>query len=276
MAERAPKKKTIKPKRELNGKVVVINKGPALMANMLVSILNDFGIGAIRIGLDIDQIRANEEDVDIYILFTGEIVFTSQEALLYLKDLCFSNVKPLYVLGYRKELDELEEIIPPKMIVKEFERPADFKNIAMQLSTIINISIAQKPERNILLVDDDTMFLQTLQTWFRDNYNVTATVSGMQAITWLATHEPDLILLDYDMPITPGPQVFEMIRSDPNTENIPVIFLTGRDDRESVERVMALRPNGYLLKSLSREEIIASVDNFFNKRKWENLYEKEE
>ncbi|MCR5482387.1 MAG: response regulator [Clostridia bacterium] len=273
MADRVltKRKKTTKPEKVYNGKVVVINKGPALMANMMVSILNDFGTGAVRIGLNVDQIKEQKEDADIFMLFTGEVVYTSQEALTYLKEVSFSEGKPLYVLGYRKELDELEAIIPSKFIAKEFERPADFKNIALQLSTAINVSMAQRPEKSILLVDDDTMFLQTLQSWFRDDYEVTATTSGMQAIMWLATHTPDLILLDYDMPITAGPQVLEMIRSDPNSADIPVIFLTGRDDRESVEKVMSLRPEGYLLKALSREEIMNTIENFFNKKKWENI-----
>jgi DNA-binding NarL/FixJ family response regulator len=74
------------------------------------------------------------------------------------------------------------------------------------------------------------------------------------------------------MPVTSGPQVLEMIRSEPNCANIPVIFLTGRNDRESVMSVMRLKPDGYLLKSQLRDAIITSVDRFFETRKWENLY----
>ncbi len=92
----------------------------------------------------------------------------------------------------------------------------------------------------------------------------------MQAITYIAAHTPDLILLDYDMPITPGPQIMEMIRSEPNSAGIPIIFLTGKSDRESVMNVMRLKPQGYLLKSLSKEEIIAAVDQFFTTRKGQN------
>ena len=111
-----------------------------------------------------------------------------------------------------------------------------------------------------------------MQGWLAPRYRVTATRSGMQAITYIPEHTPDLILLDYDMPVTPGPQVLEMIRSEPNSAQIPVIFLTGKNDRESVVSVMRLKPEGYLLKSMSREDILASVDRFFETRKWENLY----
>ena len=69
--------------------------------------------------------------------------------------------------------------------------------------------------------------------------------------------------MDYDMPITTGSKVMEMIRSEPETENIPVIFLTGKADRDTVLDVMVLNPQGYLLKNLSQTEIMAAIDNFF-------------
>ncbi len=260
------------PVNNTEGKVVILNRGPALMANMLVSILKESGIGASMISPNIEEIRKENDEADVYIIFAGEGMSTKQEEMVFLKDLCFSENKPIFILGYKKEIEDLEEIIPKKMVMKEFLRPADFKNISLYLTSVINTSVAHKERKHLLLVDDDATFLQTLQSWFGEMYEVTATISGMQAITWLATHRPDLILLDYDMPITPGPQVLEMIRSENNSANIPVIFLTGRDDRESVEKVMALRPDGYLLKSLPRTEIMASIENFFNKTKWENLY----
>ncbi len=78
-------------------------------------------------------------------------------------------------------------------------------------------------------------------------------------------------MLDYEMPITSGPQVMEMIRSEPNSEGIPIIFLTGKSDKESVMSVMALKPQGYMLKSMPKEEILKTIDNFFKTRKWKNI-----
>ena len=43
---------------------------------------------------------------------------------------------------------------------------------------------------------------------------------------------------------------------------IMIIFLTGKSDRESIMNVMRLKPQGYLLKTMSRKEIIASIDDF--------------
>ena len=78
---------------------------------------------------------------------------------------------------------------------------------------------------------------------------------------------PSLILLDYEMPICDGKQTLEMIRSEREFADIPVIFLTGKQDRESIMQVMGLGPAGYLLKTMKPEEVKKYVDRFFAKRR---------
>lgn len=67
---------------------------------------------------------------------------------------------------------------------------------------------------------------------------------------------------DYD-----GRQVLEMIRSEPDFSTVPVIFLTGKNDKESVMKVTALKPDGYLLKTMEPDKIVQTIDDFFEKRK---------
>ena len=81
----------------------------------------------------------------------------------------------------------------------------------------------------------------------------------------LALEIPDLVLLDYEMPIVDGRQVLGMIRDEPEYANIPVIFLTGKSDAESVKSVLSLKPEGYLLKTEEPAKIIAEIDKFFSK-----------
>ena len=127
--------------------------------------------------------------------------------------------------------------------------------------------------KNILLVDDDNTFLKTVKGWLSEAYRVTIVSSGAQALMYIADNKPDLILLDYEMPVTSGPQVLEMIRSETKTDTIPVIFLTGKGDRESVLKVLALKPDGYLLKSMEKAALLKSLEEFFEKKKHEQLHE---
>lgn len=255
------------------GKVLLINHGAALLTDALVSGLKGMDITAVPVEPKIDQIKVAQSDADAFVLFAGDYIYESPEVLVYLKDLCFGEEKLLCAVGYIKELTEIEETIPKSMIEKEFVRPIDVRSIARAVYNLMSNENDRKKGRHILLVDDDVVFLKMMQSWFSSRYRITVVRSGMQAITYIAAHTPDLILLDYDMPITPGPQVLEMIRSEPSSAKIPVIFLTGKSDRESVMSVMRLKPEGYLLKTMSKGDIINSIDHFFESKKWENLYE---
>ena len=75
------------------------------------------------------------------------------------------------------------------------------------------------------------------------------------------------MLLDYEMPVLDGKQVLEIVRSEQEFAKVPVIFLTNKNDRESVSKVTSLRPNGYLLKTMPPEDIVAAIDAFFMKQK---------
>ena len=90
--------------------------------------------------------------------------------------------------------------------------------------------------------------------------------SGLDAIRSISLNRPDLILLDYEMPICDGKQVLEMIRLEEDYKDIPVIFLTGRVDKETRDKVMELKPAGYISKSMQPEEIKQNIDEYFEKR----------
>ena len=250
--------------------ILIISHGAAFMTNALVNNLRKNGFSADVVEPDIKMIGQKRKDTDIYLMYAGEFVFDAADVLVYLKDICAEDEKPFCIVGYDKELTEIKDTVPQKFISGEFKRPFDMKDLTASLSALAAADEERKKGRHILLVDDDPTFLKMMQDWLSMKYNITSVRSGMQAITYIATHKPDLILLDYDMPITPGPQVMEMIRSEHNAAEIPIIFLTGKSDKESVMRVMALKPQGYLLKSMNKEEIVEAVDHFFETKKWKS------
>jgi len=102
--------------------------------------------------------------------------------------------------------------------------------------------------KKILIVDDNPTMLRTVQFMLSEKYKVTFATSGTKAIAAIAKSRPDLILLDYDMPVCDGKMTLQMLRSEDDTKDIPVIFLTGCSDADHVKEVLALRPQGYLLK----------------------------
>ena len=69
-----------------------------------------------------------------------------------------------------------------------------------------------------------------------DRYDATVVTSGELALNFLETKTVDLIILDYDMPVMSGTEVFAKLRDNKKTRGIPVIFLTGVTDRQKISK----------------------------------------
>lgn len=126
-------------------------------------------------------------------------------------------------------------------------------------------SAASAPHvRHILLVDDDTDFLSLLERWLKKDYRITTASSGSEALTFLEGEQPDLVLLDFAMPGMSGADVLKEIRENPATKNLPVVFLTGTEDRETAKSVENLYPEGFLLKSTGKSGLLTGISSFFD------------
>ena len=78
-------------------------------------------------------------------------------------------------------------------------------------------------------------------------------------MTSFVKKRPDLILLDYEMPVCDGRMTLEMIRADEDLKDIPVIFLTAVNDRANIEAVLKLKPAGYFLKPAVKDQLLAEL-----------------
>lgn len=141
---------------------------------------------------------------------------------------------------------------------------AEIENSLMQSHTR---EAPENQKKKILVVDDSDFMRKTMRSLLGRDYQVLTASSGLSAIRSITLDKPDLILLDYEMPVCSGNQVLEMIRSEQDFTDIPVVFLTCRVDRKSVKRALALKPEGYLSKSLPAETIKREIDHFFEKKK---------
>lgn len=119
---------------------------------------------------------------------------------------------------------------------------------------------ASNGNKQVLVIDDDPMMLKLIKEELRDEYNVATAVSGKIGLSFLERKHADLILLDYEMPVESGPEVLEKLRANDNTKNIPVVFLTGINDREKIQKVLAMKPQGYLLKPIDHEKLVQTIE----------------
>jgi two-component system sensor histidine kinase/response regulator len=124
---------------------------------------------------------------------------------------------------------------------------------------IIN-NIMQPPSSAILIVDDNPKNLQLLGKVLQENkYVIEFSTSGKAALEWLKTRHFDLILLDINMPEMNGFEVCREIRSNPNLNNVPVIFLSADNERDSILKGFDLGAQDYITKPFDSRELLVRV-----------------
>ena len=207
----------------------------------------------------------NTDRIDAFVLYLEEELLEDSQLLIYIRDKATEEGIPLFVVGDPTEIESISKIIPPNLVSREFRRPIDIKAVVGEIHKHLLEHVGV--ERKIILaVDDSGVMLNSIKNWLGDKYQVLLADSGLMAVKSITITRPDLIILDYEMPVVDGRQVLAMIRSERDFADIPVIFLTGRQDKESIMDVMELKPDGYLLKTMKPFAVRQYIDEFFNKR----------
>ena len=243
--------------------ILFISKTESFIVKGLLTKLKGITTEPVYSPPKIQDIETKLGDAKLVILYMDDEIGNDTQTLVFLKDLCMEKEIRVIVIGARIEYEAVQKWIPQDYISAFCERPLDIEKL---LDAVENALSAEKQlgrQKCILIVDDDVQYMSMIMEWLKGKYRVSVANGGMQAITWLATNHADLILLDYEMPITSGPQVLQMIKSEPKTSKIPVFFLTGKGDKESIMQVLSLKPAGYLLKTIDRKGLHEALDKHF-------------
>jgi putative two-component system response regulator len=121
-------------------------------------------------------------------------------------------------------------------------------------------AVMQQPYRTILIVDDSPENLTILGELLQPHYQVRAATSGEKALRIAGSApRPDLILLDVMMPGMDGYQVFERLRANPATRDIPVIFVTAMDSTEAEMHGLEVGAADYITKPIAPPVVLARI-----------------
>ncbi|GHT65332.1 DNA-binding response regulator [Bacteroidia bacterium] len=121
-------------------------------------------------------------------------------------------------------------------------------------------------ERSILIAEDDHLLREVLQTMFEDeNFTVYLASDGSTALEYYNRQQPQILLMDIDMPEKNGWEVLEQIRK--NDSLLPVIIMSGRKTSEADSlKSYDLGVDAFVRKPFSPKEMIAQVNVLFNRR----------
>ena len=249
----------------MNRSILIIAEAEGFIIRGLEAKLKGIGMESSFAPFKLKELEDDSRcrDAKLLILFTDETVKDKSDLLIFIGEQCAVGNTRIIVVGTKEEFESVERHVTKSLIFKFFNRPLEMDRLLDAVEDHMLEEEKQAKRKSILVVDDDVAYMSMISDWLKDSYRISHANSGMQAITWLATNHADLILLDYEMPITSGPQVLEMIRSEESTRDIPVMFLTGKGDRESIMKVLSLKPAGYLLKTIDKSGLRDSIEKYF-------------
>ena len=189
-----------------------------------------------------------------------ETVTNQQECLRLISKLNVGNVTtPTVVLSNTDSLNNRLAAIragASSFLVKP-QTPSQIWQITSKLIEQNHQAIA-----SILIVDDDVVFLDTLRSLLQPwGIKVSTLESPSRFWSILQATQPDLVILDVEMPEINGIELCQALRSAPDWQELPVLFLTARQDAQTIQQIFEIGGDDYISKPIVGAELIARINN---------------
>jgi DNA-binding response OmpR family regulator len=128
--------------------------------------------------------------------------------------------------------------------------------------------MTEKSSKMILCIEDEPEMIDLIHLILnRRGFEIRGANGGKEGLEIIRNDHPDLVLLDLMMPDMDGWEVYQQMKSDETTRNIPVIVVTAR--AQSIEKVLGLhiaKVDDYIVKPFSPQELLASVDKVLERK----------
>jgi DNA-binding response OmpR family regulator len=130
------------------------------------------------------------------------------------------------------------------------------------------VIMSPKGIKQILCIEDEPEMIDLIRLILnRRGFEVKGANGGIEGLEMIRQDPPDLVLLDLMMPDMDGWEVYQQMKADEKTRDIPVIVVTAK--AQSIDRVLGLhiaKVDDYISKPFSPQELLASVDRVLSKK----------
>ena len=214
---------------------------------------NDYTVVCAKSGFEgIDILKSDNIDLVLLDLYMPDM--SGMDVLTKIReDESISGVKVVILTSSGMKADVTEAI---RLGALDFIKKPFFPNEFLERIKRV-LQIAKKD--NILVVDDDKMNLAIVQKMLGIRYDVACVSSVREAIAYLNTNIPSMILLDLHMPEMNGLEVLEKIREQDNLADIPVVFLTADNDRKTEIDIFKAGAMDFIQKPFVAEVVIQRI-----------------
>jgi PleD family two-component response regulator len=243
-----------------------------------------------------------QDRYDVYTMDSAEKMFEMLEKII--PDLILMDVNMPDVDGYEAikslKADERYSAVPVIFLTGKSDRESVVKGLSLgavdyiikpytasKLMEIVGNNLSS-PEQNefsagetvsnkpvVLIVDDVTSMLRAMQYALHDRYKVYILSKSQDALDFLRTKSPDLILLDYLMPVLNGFDLIQMIRAMPEYEDTPIIIITTEGTMDHVSKAMTIGASDFIVKPFKPKELNDKVSKHIRIAKQMRLFKED-
>lgn len=143
-------------------------------------------------------------------------------------------------------------------------KPVSKDTLLGKISDVISHQERMKTKKTILAVDDDVTYLKIINNSLRDNFNVIMVNSTKMAMEYLDYHTPSLVIVDYQISKFNGTSVIDYMIENLDMTDVPVIIMTGINDKKAAMTSIANKPCKFLLKPVSKLDLMRAIISAFS------------
>ena len=244
--------------------ILYIQSGEGIVKKGIEKNRTEAKFNVITIPDEPDRIIASRNDADIIIYNPGTNDASNIGITMnLLGEICQDDSKILCLTGEITDINSAMASNGSHRVSKVYPRPVEIKSFVQDMLYFTELQEELHRKKTIFVVDDDPGYLSVIGHWLSPYYNVQCFNSGSEMLSGLSTVTADLLLLDLEMPKMDGFDLMKIIRTDHTDPPIPIILLTGNSNKDIVFHVLEYKPDGYLLKTSPKENILDVIHRFF-------------
>ena len=143
-------------------------------------------------------------------------------------------------------------------------KPIDKALLKEKIETVLVRRDSGEGKKTVLTIDDDMNYLKTVRSYLCDEYNVIMINSSKLAMEYLAKYVPDIILLDYHMPLYNGTAIMNLLQKEYSTVDIPVVIISGNLNIEAMQECMKYGPAAFIVKPVNKGVLKDTIKRVLN------------
>ena len=201
--------------------------------------------------IDATKVKGKSSVVTVYEVFDADPPDT-----IAFKNETIEDFEPGFVLYHSDEVADAKPLFENVLQVNPHDIAAQI--YLERCQKILSMTMPENP--TIMVVDDMPFNIKVLTTLLgKNNFKVLVAENGKAALEVIKITLPHLILLDIMMPEMDGFEVCKLLKADPKTQDIPIIFITALSEPEDKVKGFKLGAVDYITKPFRREEVLARV-----------------